>query len=373
MESKGRIYHFSTVLGLLLTCVLVTTSFGSLKMIDTDAAFPRTSSPRSASSSKTVTGTHIGNATWFSGIGSGTYGGCGVPPANLDSKYYVALNVQNDPGDYSTMLSRPIATKYAKDIGMFNNGLNCGRWVKVTIGDKCLGTNDGAPNKPFCHGGSWAADQYNGATLNMVVADSCQDGNAWCRDDPYHLDLVQRSLNQFVLHSRPVGNMYPNAWNNRHISWQLISAPNYTGDIKIAFLRGANLYWSAISVTHLANGIHGIRYYQNGTWVRASMDSDMGNDYVIGPTVTGGSRYQIQVYDSSDKLINKGRIYSFSYPTSCGSSCSAEYLPISYTKKVSSPKSGAVSLVNLGHERDGESSLAKLPQSIEMIRFGVYP
>jgi hypothetical protein len=98
------------------------------------------------------------------------------------------------------------------------------------------------------------------------------------------------------------------------------------------------------------------------------MDSDMGNDYVIGPTVTGGNRYQIQVYDSSDKLINKGRIYSFSYPTSCGSSCSAEYLPISYTKKVSSQKSGADSLVNLGHKRYSESSSANLPQNIEMIQ-----
>jgi hypothetical protein len=332
MKSKGRIYRFSAVMGLLLTCVLITNFFGSLKMTETDAASPRSSSPTAASSPKTVTGTHIGNATWFSGI-DGAYGGCGVPPNDVDSKYYVALNVQNDPRNYSTMLSRPIAAQYAKDIGMFNNGLNCGRWVQVTIGDNCLGTNDGAPNEPFCRGRSWTADRYNGATLDMVVADSCQDGNAWCRDDPYHLDLVQNSLNQFVLHHRPVGDMYPHAWGNRHISWRFISAPNYKGDIKIAFLRGANLTWSAISITHLANGIHGVRYYQKGAWVRASMDSDMGNDYVIGPTMTGGNHYQIQVYDSSDKLIQKGRIYSFSYPTSCGSSCSADYLPISYTKK----------------------------------------
>ena len=289
-------------------------------------------SPVASYNPKIMAGTHIGNATVFSGIG-GAYGGCGVPQADLDSKYYVALNVQNDPGNYSTKLSRPIAAKYAKEIGIFNNGLNCGRWVKVTIGDNCLGTNDGAPNKPFCHGGSWEADRYNGATLDMVVADSCQDGTAWCRDDPYHLDLIQSSLDQFVLQGQPVGNMYPNAWGNRHVSWQFVSAPNYKGDIKIAFLHGANLTWSAVSISHLANGIHGVRYYQNGTWVRASMDSDLGNDYVIGPTMTGYNRYQIQVYDSSDKLINNGRTYSFSYPTSCGSSCLADYLPISYTAK----------------------------------------
>ena len=28
---------------------------------------------------------------------------------------------------------------------MFDNGLNCGRWVQVTIGNYCTGVNDGAP------------------------------------------------------------------------------------------------------------------------------------------------------------------------------------------------------------------------------------
>ena len=279
----------------------------------------------------TLAGAHTGNATWFSGIGGNSYGGCGVPQANLDSQNFVALNVQNDPGNYSMMLSRPIAAQYASDIGMFSNGLNCGRWVQVNVGNYCTGTNDGAPNQPFCRNGSWVPDKYNGATLNMVVADSCQDGNAWCRDDPNHLDLAQPSLNQFVLNGQPVGNMYPNAWNNRQIDWQFIAAPNYTGDIQLGFLQGANAYWSAISVTHLANGIHGIQYYQNGTWVSAPMDSDMGDDYVILPTITAGTSYQIRIYDSANQLINNGRIYHFSYPASCGTSCSAEYLPTSYT------------------------------------------
>jgi hypothetical protein len=276
-------------------------------------------------------GGHTGNATWFSGIGGSSYGGCGVPQANLDSQNFVALNVQNTPGDYSTMLSRPISAQYASEIGMFENGLNCGRWVQVTISDYCTGTNDGAPNEPFCRNGSWVTDKYNGATLNMVVADSCQDGNAWCRDDPNHLDLSQNSLNSFVLNGQPVGDMYPNHWNNRHINWQFIPAPNYTGDIQIGFLQGANSYWSAISITHLANGIHGVDYYQNGSWVKAKMDSDMGDDYVILPTTTSGSNYQIRVYDASDQLINNGRIYNFSYPTSCGSSCPAPYLAVPYT------------------------------------------
>lgn len=291
---------------------------------------PSTFTPVVTPTPLTLTGSHTGNATWFSGLGS-PYGGCGVPQANLDSQFFVALNVQNTPGNYSTFLSRPIAAQNASAIGMFSNGLNCGRWVQVTIGNNCTGINDGAPNQPFCRNGSWVADKYNGATLNMLVADSCQDGNAWCRDDPNHLDLAQGSLNQFLLNGQPVSNMYPSSWNNRQISWQFIPAPNYTGDIQIGFLQGASPFWSAISITHLANGIHGVEYNQNGTWVNAPMDSDMGNDYVILPTTSGGANYQIRVFDSSNQAINNGRIYNFSYPSSCGSSCPTPYLATTYT------------------------------------------
>lgn len=290
-----------------------------------------TPTPGITPTSGTGTGGNTGNATWFSGIGGTSYGGCGVPQANLDSQNFVALNVQNTPGNYSTYLQRPIAPQFASEIGVFNNGLNCGRWVQVTIGSNCTGTNDGAANEPFCRNGSWVADQYNGATLNMIVADSCQDGNAWCRDDPNHLDLVQSSLNLFALNGQPVGNMYPNAWNNRQVNWQFEPAPNYTGDIQIGFLQGANPFWSAISLTHLANGLHGVDYFQNGAWVKATMDSDMGDDYVILPTVTDGNTYQIRAYDASGQLMNNGRIYNFAYPTSCGSSCPAPYLATTYT------------------------------------------
>ncbi|HEY7420251.1 MAG TPA: hypothetical protein VH593_34050 [Ktedonobacteraceae bacterium] len=293
---------------------------------------PGTFSPVVTPTPLTHTGTHTGNATWVSGLGS-PYGGCGVPQANLDSQNFVALNVQNDPGDYSTFLSRPISAQSVNVIGMFSNGLNCGRWVQVTIGDYCTGVNDGAQNQPFCRNGGWVSDKYNGATLDMIVADSCQDGNAWCRDDPNHLDLGQSSLNQFVLNGQPVGNMYPDHWNNRQISWQFIGAPSYTGDINIGFLQGANPYWSAISVTHLANGIHGIEYNQNGSWVNAPMDSDMGDDFVILPTTPGGSSYEIQVFDASNQPINNGRIYSFSYPSSCGTSCPSAYIPVTYSSQ----------------------------------------
>ena len=273
-----------------------------------------------------------GNATWFTGLGS-PYGGCGLPQADLDSQNFLALNVQNSPGVY-TNLPRPIPAADASEIGMFDNGLNCGRWVQVTIGNYCTGINDGAPNEPFCRDGSWISDQYNGATLDFVVADSCDDGNAWCKDDPYHVDLAQASLNQFVLNGQPVGNMYPDHWNNRQVSWQFIAAPNYTGDIGIGAIQGAQPYWPAIAISHLPNGIHGVQYYANGTWADAQMDSDMGDDYIIAPTTgagTPGSQYQIRVVDSSGNLVNNGEVYSFALPAGCTDGCPAAYTPISYT------------------------------------------
>jgi hypothetical protein len=272
-----------------------------------------------------------GNSTWFTALGS-PFGGCGVPQANLDSQNFIALNVQNDPGNYSLELSRPISSQFANDIGLWNNGLNCGRWVHVVIGGNCQGTNDGAQNEPFCRGGAgFVADQFTGASLDMIVADSCQDPNAWCRDDPYHIDQAQAALANYTLNGKLIGNMFPNFWNNRQVSWNFEPAPNYTGDINIAFIMGANPFFGAISITHLANGIHGVDYMQGGVWTAAKMDADLGDDYLVLPTVSGGTQFQIRVHDVTGQLINAGRIYSFSFPTSCGTQCSPAFTPITYT------------------------------------------
>src|SRR4051812_45582699 len=148
-----------------------------------------------------------GNATWFEGLGS-PYGGCGLPQAALDTQDFVALNVYNTPGDYQ-FYPRPIPSSLANKTGLSDTGRNCGRYVQVTVSDNCTGINDGAPNQPFCRNGSFVADAYNDATLPMVVADSCGDSNAWCRDDPYHLNLAKASLNRFARNGTAVGDMYP--------------------------------------------------------------------------------------------------------------------------------------------------------------------
>jgi hypothetical protein len=129
--------------------------------------------------------------------------------------------------------------------------------------------------------------------------------------------------------------MYPGHWNNRQVTWQFIPAPNYTGDINIGAIQGAQPYWPAIAISHLANGIHGVQYYANGTWTAATMDSDMGDDYIVAPTTgsgTAGSSYEIRVVDASGNLVNNGQVYNFSLPAGClPNGCSAAYTPVSYT------------------------------------------
>ena len=268
-----------------------------------------------------------GNSTWFSGFG-GPYGGCGMTQDALETQDFGALNVYNTPGDYS-FYNRPLTGADLAKMGMWNNGHNCGRWVQVSISDYCTGTNDGAAGLPFCRNGAWVADQYNGATLNMIVADSCGDANAWCRDDPYHLDLAQPSLNRFVLNGAPVA-LYPDHFNNRHITWKFIDAPNYSGDIQIGFLQGAQTWWGALAISHLPHGIHGVEYYSGGVWHAATMDGDMGQAYIAAPLVAQGMDFRIRVTDANDALVDGGREYSFSLPASCSGQCNVAYTKVAY-------------------------------------------
>jgi Cellulose binding domain len=270
----------------------------------------------------------IGNATHFDGLGQ-PYGGCGLPQAVLETQDFVALNVYNTPGDYA-YYPRPIPDSQSSIKGLWDNGHNCGRWVKVTIGDYCTGINDGAPGQPFCRNGAWTADAYNGATLDMLVADSCGDSNAWCRDDPNHLDLATASLNRFTKNGATVSGL-PDHWNNRHVSWSFEAAPAYSGDVKIGFIQGAQRYWAAVSVTHLPNGLHGIEYLADGTWHSAQMNSDMGQSYILAPTTTGGTSFTVRLKDVTDAYVFGGRTYSFSLPASCGGTCSQPFTAADYT------------------------------------------
>lgn len=280
--------------------------------------------------------TVTGNATWYDALGT-PYGGCGMTQDALETQNFIALNVYDTPGDY-TYYTRPMPEGDSK-IGTWDNGHNCGRWVEVTIGDYCTGINNGIPNEGFCKQGEWVSDEYNGATLKMIVADSCGDSNAWCRDDPYHIDLVRKSLNTFVKDGVAVGDMDPDSWNNRQVSWKFIDSPDYSGDIQIGFLAGSKSGWTAVAVSHLANGIHGVEYWsaQDQQWVDATMDGDMGQAFIIQPHDQGGAQYSIRVTDVDDAYVNDGRVYTFDLPTTCDPECSAAYQQITYTTGTESP------------------------------------
>ena len=143
---------------------VVHTAFGALAALIVATVTALGTSPARA---LTVGGTPspvTGNATHFDGLGA-PYGGCGMPQGSLDSQDFIALNVFNTPGNYN-QFTRPVPPAQASILGMFDNGLNCGRWVKVTMGSYCTGTNDGAQNQAFCRNGSWTGDAYNGATLD---------------------------------------------------------------------------------------------------------------------------------------------------------------------------------------------------------------
>lgn len=190
-------------------------------------------------------------ATHFDGCGS-PYCGCGIPQSILPTPNFLALNVQKTPYDYSTYLPRPIQD--STKLGPFNNGKNCGRWIKVTLGKFCTGTNSGLPGKPFCEGGQWVDDSFTGATQNYIVADSCQDGNRWCRDDIFHTDLSTASLKTFEHNGQKVD--VSNKWNNREVSWDFINGP--TLPIKLYFGQKAQQYYPVIIVTGFSNGLSGV-------------------------------------------------------------------------------------------------------------------
>lgn len=254
--------------------------------------------------------------TYFEGLGE-PYGGCGIPQSNLETQYFVALNTHDTPGDgtdYSD-LSTGIVPDDKK--GLFDNGKNCGRWIKVTIGPDCNGINDGALGEDFCRGANaqWVDDKYSGAELYMIVADACPDANAWCRDSYNHLDMSEISLPQFEKNGVKAGDEVFDSFNNRTLYWDFVKAPDYSGDINVFMQIDAQIWWPAIAVNNLENGVSAIEQYVNGSWVPIAMNGSMGQSYILEGD--GASEWTIRVYDADGELINNGRQYSISFPDAC--------------------------------------------------------
>lgn len=294
-------------------------------------------------------------ATYFLGVGY-PYGACGVPEevaaweAAQDTLSgqgnpvdYVALNVYDTPRDYSPPGPRPLVGADTVRLGTYDNGRNCGRWLRLTLGDTCDGVNDGAMNQPFCRGGTgWHPNRYTGSQAVAVVFDQCTDGNAWCRDSRGHLDLHVTILerlrkNDTLLPPLAFPVLGPdgkpkadpnNPWAieyrvqgflNPKVSWEFIPAPNYRGEPRFWFSMDSKAWYMRLIVTHLPNGIHGLEQLVDGVWKPARMEGDAGQMWLLpDPSAT---RFTVRLTDVDDKLVMGGRTWTFDYPVACGTSC----------------------------------------------------
>jgi hypothetical protein len=269
----------------------------------------------------------IGTATHFGAVAPDG-GGCGTPPELMleESKgRFVALNVQDTPGDYRNdptgRKPRPNSTGHG--LGMFQNGRNCGRWIKVTLDDVCSGMSDGTAGKPLCQNGQYQPDPWNGASQYFLVSDSCQDDNAWCRDDRYHVDLATAGLQTFVKDGRTISFT---EWKNRKVRWSFVKAPDYKGDLRIVFVKDSFISltggsWVAIVVTHLPNGLSRVEAKNVGSrndFVPLRMVSDNGQKFEGLPAESDEWLLRFYDYDGSLISIDQKPYYRIKFP--CGAS-----------------------------------------------------
>lgn len=296
-----------------------------------------------------------GMATQFLGVGY-PYGACGVSDSVAAAEGamdtltgqgnpfdYVALNVYDTPGTYSMPAPHPMTGADTAFMGAYENGRNCGRWLKLTLGDTCDGSNDGAMNKEFCRGGTgWHPNEYTGSGILAIVFDQCSDGNAWCRDSKWHLDLHTPILARL----RKDGVLMPpmakavlgpdgkpqadanNPWavyyqverfNNPKVAWEFVKAPNYQGEPRFWFSVDSKPYYQRISVTHLPNGIHMLQQLVGTDWKDAKMEGDMGQMWILpDPSV---NTFTVRILDAGDSLVLGGRTWTFDFPSACGAVC----------------------------------------------------
>lgn len=259
-----------------------------------------------------------GFATHFDGFGI-PYGGCGVPQSWLVDKNgkelpFVALNTQLS--DFSVPAHvEPIPDSL---LGLFNNGKNCGRWMKITLKKTCKrGSNT---NERVCIVGNtygvqnYESDADTGKVVYGYVADKCSDVNVWCRTDKYHVDLSTQSISQFV-----------KTWGNKLVSWDFIdghpSEYSFNADISYGWAQGAYLpYYTALIIYNIENGISRVNVKSKlGTMIPGRPNGILGQMWVLPwDTDTTNSNIVVEAFDVSGSSYGK---WSVNFP--CGTKCLA--------------------------------------------------
>lgn len=312
----------------ILVSSLFIFSYGCVKKSEKSSEIASLQLPPHLQGKKDQSGRAIyeGYGTHFQSFGYPA-GGCGVPEELLfdeDGKKlpYIALNVQAT-STHASILPRPI--KDDGKMGLFANGKNCGRWVKITVGDDCQNGSHRAHFGEVCtkNDGSsgannYAADELNGKVFYGVVADSCQDPNVWCREDYGHLDISETEL----LAQLGSWGKDLTSWNNRKVSWHFIdSAPSHykLGSPKFSWYPGSSLYWPNLIVYNTQTAIDTVEIKEGDTWSALPNNGDMGQNFILpavdekGTSVEKGLSFTIRVRD----LAKSEWVYEVHFPKSC--------------------------------------------------------
>ncbi|WP_440682609.1 hypothetical protein [Cysteiniphilum halobium] len=220
---------------------------------------------------------------------------------------------------------RIIPALYPSYLGLYNNGLNCGRWLEVNTSEQtCNGASGNTvgfaskacQNKP--------ATEYQNQHFYGYVFDSCEDNNGWCRDDTAHIDI-----NSAIIHQ------------NYFLSWHFAKNPYYSDqsvpsslhDVWLAWYGVATKWWSYLTVANTPNGL-GMMQYNIGAidkpvWVDShfmgggndlywSSGSSNGQLWKVEPinTLTRAEpsddpSYEVRFFGTDGYPINGGKRYIF--------------------------------------------------------------
>ncbi len=229
-----------------------------------------------------------------------------------------------------TPYHRVIPSLYPAYLGLYNNGLNCGRWVEADFDQQsCNDMTTATGISKFCP--SVGNLTYTAQKMQAYVFDSCEDNNGWCRDDAAHIDVDSGVINA-----------------NNYLQWTFIKNPYYSNpaapaslkDVWLAWFGQASQYWSYVAILNAENGISNVQYNigdpTNPTWISShvlagdnnvtwSSTSNNGQLWQIEPvnalTDTAPSSnplYQMRMFDYLGYPMKQGTIYQFNLNFSDG-------------------------------------------------------
>ncbi|MDX1902178.1 MAG: hypothetical protein SFW66_09300 [Gammaproteobacteria bacterium] len=221
---------------------------------------------------------------------------------------------------------RVIPSLYPAYLGLFNNGLSCGRWIEANFDTQsCLDRTTPTGISKFCP--NVGSLSYTGEKIQGYVFDSCEDNNGWCRDDAPHIDV---NVSAF---KNPA---------NYYLQWKFIrnpyyadtQAPAYLKDVWLAWFGQASKYWSYVAILNAENGISTMQYnigdLNSPTWIHSHVlagdnnitwvsSSNNGQLWQIEPVNSltdtapaNNPTYQMRMFDYLGYPSNHGAIYQFS-------------------------------------------------------------